>query len=164
MGVTTEKSTQETNRTATPPVKNPSYNEHGRVRTAYFAFNQGAAAGDATSTQDLVTLPPGIVRLIKTDSKFVCSAFGSSRTLDIGYAAHTNADGTAVPLSANAILDDADVSAAAKLECGAGTGALGTDPTILFDSREGVKLYATVAGGTIPAGATIKGYFKYVTD
>lgn len=163
MAVTAQKSTQETNRTATPPVKAAGNEFNGRVGIAYFSHTQ-AGAGDVNSTVNLITLPPGKIRLLKTGSKLVCSAFGVARTLDIGYLAHTKQDGTAVAASQDTILDGADVSAAASKECGAGTNALGTDPTILFDSKEGVTLQAKVLGDTIPDGATLKGYFLYVID
>lgn len=163
MAVTTQKSTQETNRTATPPKMNPSYNDKGRKRAVYFSFTQDGA-GDANSLANLVHLPPGNVRLIKDESRFVCSAFGAGRTLDIGYLAHTKQDGTAVAASIDGILDGADVSAAAAVACGAGTNALGTDPTILFDSQEGVTIQAKCLGDTLPDGATLAGYFTIVID
>lgn len=163
MAVTTQKSTQETNRTATPVTPAEAYDYHGKKRIAYFSFTQ-SGAGDANSLANLVTLPPGKVRLLKTKSELVCSAFGAGRTLDIGYLAHTNLDGTAVVASVDAILDGADVSAAAKVICGAGTNALGTDPTILLNSREGVTIQAKCLGDTLPDGATLKGFFAYVIE
>lgn len=162
MAVTTEKSTQETNRTATPPVKAQSNEFNAPPKYAYFSFTQGAVAGDANSLANLITLPPGEIRLLKTESKFVCSAFGSARTLDIGYLAHTKRDGTAVNASIDAVLDGGDVSAAAGLTCGAGTNALGTDPCLLLDSKSGVTIQAKCLGDTLPAGATLKGYFAYL--
>lgn len=163
MAVTTQKSTQETNRTATPVTPAEAYDYHGKLRFAYFSFTQ-SGAGDANSLANLVTLPPGKVRLLKTKSEFVCSAFGAARTLDIGYLAHTKLDGTAVNASIDTILDGGDVSAAAKLICGAGTNALGTDPTILFDSKEGVTIQAKCLGDTLPDAATLKGFMAYVVE
>lgn len=163
MAVTTQKSTQETNRTAVPQVQGTTQELHGRIRIAYFNFTQ-SGAGDANSLVNLVTLPPGKVRLLKPSSVFICSAFGAARTLDIGFLAHTKLDGTAVAASIDTILDGADVSAAAGVACGADTNGLGTDPTILFDSKEGVTIQAKVLGDTIPDAATLKGYFQYVVD
>jgi hypothetical protein len=162
--VTTETSTEYANEVASPPVKAPSSTKGGKQRIANFTFTQGVAAGDANSTATLAILPPGKVRLLKPESKFVCSAFGAARTLDIGFLAHTKPDGTAVAASQDTILDGADVSAAAKVECGAGTNGLGTDPSILFESKSGVVIQAICLGGTIPAGATLKGYFTYVVE
>jgi hypothetical protein len=162
--VTEESSTQYANQVASPPMKNPCYDEYAKKRLFYFCFTQGDAAGDAGSLADLVKLPAGRFRLLKTDSVLVCSAFGAGRTLDIGYSAHTRTDGSAVEASTDAILDGADVSAAAKIICGAGNNALGTDPTILIDSREGVTIQAKVNVDTIPAGATLKGYIVVAAE
>lgn len=161
--VTTTESTQVANRSSAL-VKNAPYDEGGKKRVMYFSFTQGAAAGDANSLATLAVLPQGKIRLLKSDSKFVCSAFGAARTLDIGYLAHTNTAGATVAASQDAILDGADVSAAAAVTCGAGTNALGTDNTIAFDSISGVTLQAKCLGDTIPAGATLKGYFTYIQD
>lgn len=161
--VTTEYSTQVTNRT-TALMKNAPTDDGAKQRIMYFSFTQGAAAGDANSLAQLAVLPAGKVRLLKTESKFNCSAFGAARTLDIGYLAHTNSAGTAVAASVDTILDGGDVSAAATLTCGAGTNALTADPTIAFDSTTGVTIQAKCLGDTLPAGATLKGYFVYVQD
>lgn len=163
MAVTTESSTQITNGTSLPPVMNPSYDDHGRVRCKVFTFTQGSAAGDATSTAGLVKLPPGVGRILLNESHIEWSAFGASRVLDIGYTAHTNTDGTAVVEDDNAFDNDIDVSSA-------GNAALGSDVAAAsgkmyqFDSKEGITIFATVAGGTIPAGATLTGYVLYVMD
>ena len=161
--VTTTDSTQVANRSAAL-MKNAPYDEGGKKRVTYFSFTQGAAAGDANSLANLVVLPQGKIRLLKSDSKFVCSAFGANRVLDIGYLAHTTTAGVAVAASQDTILDGADVSAAAAVTCGAGTNALGTDNTIAFDSTSGVTIQAKCLVDTIPVGATLKGYFTYVQD
>ena len=61
MAVTTEKSTEYTNATATPVVNNNTTEQHGRVRIAFFTHTQ-SGAGDATSSVALCKLPPGRVR------------------------------------------------------------------------------------------------------
>ena len=78
------------------------------------------------------------------------SAFGSSRVLDVGYEAYTQIDGTAVVTSATAFHDDLDV---------ASQGARMTWFNTALDSKSGIVIKATVAGGTIPAAATLSGYF-----
>lgn len=157
MAVTAEKSTQVSNSVATPPVMNPAYNSGGDLKALYFSFTQGAAAGDATSTADLLTLPPGKYRLLLDQSNITVSAFGASRTLDVGYTAYANTDGTAVTADADAFISAADVSAAATVAMTEALAA-GADRTYLVDANAAFTLRATVAGGTIPAGATIKGY------
>lgn len=123
-----------------------------KVAVGLIDFTQGAAAGDATSTADLFYLPPGKRKLLKVVA--VTSAFGASRVLDIGNAAYTKSDGSAGSAAAEAVAADIDVANAATTE---------KTPFLEFDSKgDGVKFLAAVAGGTIPAGATIKGFFLYV--
>lgn len=165
MAVTAEKSTQVTNMEATPPVKLAPSELHGRVRIAYFAFTQGAAAGDANSTADLVKIPPGKnIRVLKNLSRVTCSALGAARVLDVGHTGYTNVDGTAVAAAADVLLDGGDVSAAATLAMGAGTNALTANDAFLINARSEVTLQGKVTGGTIPAGATLNGYFMYIED
>lgn len=161
--VTTQDSTQYANNVATPPIKNAPYDEYAKKRTIYFSHTQ-SGAGDANSLVNLVKIPAGKYRLLKVESRLNCSAFGLGRTLDIGYLAYTKRDGTAVAASIDTILDGADVSAAAALACGAGTNALGADPTMLLDSKDGITIQAKVLGDTIPDGATLKGYFTLVAE
>lgn len=165
MAVTTEKSAQVTNMEASPPVKLNASELHGRLRIARFEFTQGAAAGDATSTFDLVKIPAGkTITVLKSLSRFNCSAFGAARTVDIGHTGYTNLDGTVVAAAADVLLDGADVSAAAKIVMGAGASALTDDDAFVFDAKSQVTLQGVVAGGTIPVGATVKGYFVFVAD
>ena len=165
MAVTTEKSDQVTNQDALPVVKLNTNELGGRIRIARFSFTQGAAAGDATSTQDLIKLPPGkTVTILKSMSRIVCSAFGASRLLDIGHTGFTNNDGTAVAAAADVLMDGQDVSAAALIKMGLGTNAFTADDAFTYDARQAITIQAVVAGGTIPAGATINGYIAYVED
>jgi hypothetical protein len=157
MAVTTEKSTQVSNKTATPPVNNPAYNEGGDLKVFYFSFTQGSAAGDANSTADLLTMPPGKYRILLDQGNVTCSAFGASRTLDLGYTAYTNYDGTAVTADEDGFISAADISAAATVATSEALAA-GADRTYFVDSKEGFTLRAKCAGGTIPVGATLKGY------
>ncbi|HEY6872785.1 MAG TPA: hypothetical protein VI298_08680 [Geobacteraceae bacterium] len=161
--ITAQNSTQYGNEVASPPVKNSTREKGGKHRLAYFSFKQNGV-GDIGSTCLLVTLPAGKVRLLKPDGKYVCSAFGAGRTLSLGNAAYIASDGTPVAAAVDNISDSADVSAAAAVNMGAGANALGTDPTILFDSKNGVVLQATVEVGTIPDAATLSGYFVYVIE
>ena len=161
MAVTTEKSTQVGNVDARPLTPLSPIDNHGRVRIAKFNFTQGAAPGDATSTMELVRLPGGSVRVLWNETVLHVSAFGASRTLDVGFRAHTDENGDAVVEDDNGLSDDIDVAAAGQKTV---TGVLGTDEVKDFTSQDGVDLFATVAGGTIPAAATITGYVVYVKD
>ena len=160
MAVTTQKSTQVTNMDATPPTIMDTTSLHGRMRVAYFLHTQDGA-GDATSTVDLVKLPAGKGRILVRSSFLAASAFGSSRTLDIGYVAHTDTNGDTVAVDVDAVLDGLDVSGATNAMLGTGTA---TVDTYLYDSNAPLTIQAVVAGGTIPTAATLEGYIVYVLD
>jgi hypothetical protein len=162
MAVTTEKSDQVTNRDARPTVNNPVSDEGGRIRLAYFSFTQGAAAGDANSTVDLVYLPAGRKRILGALSNVSTSAFGSSRTLDIGHAGYTEAsDGSTVAADEDAIHSAADISSAGAF---APLDEIGNDKTFEIYSKGAVLIIAKCEGGTIPVAATVEGYITYTLD
>jgi hypothetical protein len=158
MAVTTESSTQYKKDNA--PTTN-GINQHydqGVPKYWFFSFTQGAAAGDANSTMDLRQLPPGKFRIIGQASYVRTSAFGASRTLDIGHTGYTKADGTTVAADEDAIHSAADVSSAGGFVPADENYAAGSGGTILIDSATAVTIEAKVEGGTIPAGATIDGF------
>jgi hypothetical protein len=164
MAVTTEKSTQVTAVDDTEPPVYPEANEwHGRLRVARFTFTQGAAAGDATSTATLVKLPGGAVRILGHLSRIAFSAFGASRTLNIGYTANRDKAGAAVAADPDAFASSVDVSSAGTTTL-AEALATTTDGTTLITSQAGFYIDCVVAGGTIPAAATINGYVVYVAE
>lgn len=163
MAVTTEKSAQLNNVDAKPPVMNHASQSHGRKRVMAFEFTQGAAAGDATSTQDLIKLPAGKCRLYLNEAWMAGSAFGASRTLNVGWTAYVDPDGAAVVADPNGLDNAIDVSSAAQAQLGSAVAAA-NGKMIDFDSRDGVLIQAVVAGGTIPAAATLKGYITYAQD
>lgn len=135
--------------------------EHGKLRIQYFELEAVAVAGDIGSTVDLCTLPPGAIRILPLLSMLQVSAFGASRTLSVGHRAYQKRDnpGEAYEAeSANAFINARDVSSA--------TFAAFSAAVLKYDvySKQGVKLFATVAGGTIPVNATIKGYVIYIAE
>jgi len=165
MAVTTESSDQIDNQDASPPVRLNTYELGGRLRIALFSFTQGAAAGDANSTVDLVKLPPGkTITILKDLCRINHSAFGAGRTLDIGAVAHVDNDGDTVAADVDELLDGADVSSAGNIPMGTGTGAVGTSNVLVIDTRSAVKIQAICLGDTLPAGATLNGFFVYVED
>ena len=167
MAVTNENSVQYNNAVADPKVQNETNDWHGRLRIARFSFKQGQfadtpAAGDAGSTARLVRLPPGRCRVLLAMSRIAVSAFGASRTLDLGWQAYNDLDGNAVVADPNG-LDAADTTAAAGGNYSP-VGTVGGDETFQFLSRDEVVIEATVNGGTIPVDATIDGYLVYLKD
>lgn len=150
MGVTTERSAAVQVKEGTATTSLTRLQQQIQVGIMPIDFTQGAAAGDATSTMALCKMPAGKHKVLNI--VLVTSAFGSSRTLAVGYEAHTNEAGTAVSASANAFKAAYDVSSSATTLV-----TLNTD----MDSASGYVINSVVAGGTIPAGATIKGYVEF---
>lgn len=152
MAVTTERGLIVNAREGTVTTALTRLQQGAEINYMPIEFTQSAAAGDATSTQALTVMPAGKHKVLSI--VLVTSAFGASRVLDVGYEAHTKTDGTtAVTASANAFKDDLDVSSAATTRI---------EINKAMDSISGYVINSTVAGGTIPAGATITGYVTYV--
>ena len=132
----------------------PRYAGTCRILCSGIDFAQGAAAGDATSQQRLVKLPAGALKIIGI--YLANSAFGASRTLDVGYEAYEAlSDGSAVAASTQAFWAALDVSAA---------GGRHLWFNVPLDNRSGLTITSAVAGGTIPAAATIKGYVLHIGE
>jgi hypothetical protein len=161
MAVTTEYSTEYAAAVNTKGTPVDTHQWEGRVRYMSFNFTQGAAAGDAGSLAVLCKLPHGKARVILPLSYVGASAMGTSRTMDLGWLAYTNDDGTAVAADPNGLDDGIDVSAATTTVPG---GTLGGGENKLFESQTGVSITAQINDGTIPAAATIKGHIAYVVD
>ena len=159
MAVTTEKSTQVTNIAAGTTLEPNDLG--GKLRIACFNFVQGAVAGDANSTADLVKLPAGKIRVIGALSRVAHSALGTGRTMDIGFAAYVNQAGAAVSAHEDALHSAADVSAAGSF---APVDEMGGDGFLDLESLTGVTIKAKVESGTIPAAATIDGYIVYAVE
>jgi len=160
MAVTNENSLQ-IGRILAGAIKNLTTDLMGRMRKMRFDFTQGAAAGDATSTMSLIILPPGRNRIYLRDCIVAFSAFGAARVLDIGYAAYTDRDGNAVAAAPAAFVNDLDVSSAGTSSF---AGVVGGEESFLFENRDSVTIIGTVAGGTIPAAATLNGDATIVRD
>ena len=160
--MTTAQFSNEANR-----VRDPRAN--GFVSPAYFrnleampfTFTQ-SGAGNAGSTATLITLQKGRYRIFPRSSYVNWTAFGASRVLDIGLSAYTAEDGSTVSISAARFDDDVDVSAAGGAFMGSDLSAadsIGVDVLVGGTSNtDGASIVATVAGGTIPDGAILRGY------
>ena len=90
-------STQRTNSRATPATMNKANELGGRIRVAHGTYEASSlASGDVI---EMFVLPDG-ARLL--EGSLAHDALGSSTTLSVGYAAHTNAAGSAVSAAAAA--------------------------------------------------------------
>jgi hypothetical protein len=165
MAVTTQKSTEYTNATASPPVNLATTDMHGRVRVAYFTHDQ-SGAGDAGSSVALCKLPPGRVRLLLGSSFMYVNWTTVSATLDLGWDAYTDLEGDAVAADADGLIDGMDVDAVG-LRSGEDLVTLAaiqaTGGTKLFESNSGVVIRAT-SPTAIVSGDDLVGYFLYVID
>ena len=108
MAVTTQKTTEYTNATASPVTLNEAHAYHGRVRIAYFSHDQDGA-GDATSSVALFALPAGKVKVLLSASKAYVNWTTGSATLDLGWDAYTDIDGDAVAADPNGLVDGLNV-------------------------------------------------------
>lgn len=163
MAITTQKSTEYANATATPVVKNGTTEMHGRVRCAFFTHTQDGA-GDAGSSVALCKLPAGKVRLLGSQSKAYVNWTTSSATLDLGWDAYTNLDGVAVEANPDGLVDGLDVDAVGMRTFeGAVAANLLTGGTYVFESNGGVVIRATSPGAMADLDDLV-GYFFYVVD
>lgn len=160
MAIVDVKSTQYGNRDANPPVPNNPEDVGGKLRLYRFDFNQGSVAGDAASRQSLCRIAPGRGYIVPILSRSKWSAFGASRLLDIGVGTYTKPDGTVVAATADTIDDGRDVNAAGVAFLGAGTN--GVTDAISYNAQNEIVISSTVAGGTIPASATLNGWIAAI--
>ena len=148
-------SAQRTNTRATPAMMNKANELGGRVRVAHGTYEASAlASGDVI---EMFVLPDG-ARLLT--GSLAHDALGASTTLSVGYAAHTNAAGTAVSASAAAYKAAAASTSAAKNDILA-TLALGSGSET-DTNEDGVAITVTM-GGAAGTG-TIELTIMYVVD
>jgi hypothetical protein len=127
----------------------------GRVRIAHGVFE--AASLSAGEVIEMFILPDG-ARLL--EGSLAHDAMGSGTTLSVGFAAHTNAAGTAVSASAAAYKAAAAATSAQKVDILA-TLALGSG-TETDTNADGVAITATLAGGA--GTGTVEVTIKYSVD
>lgn len=137
MAVTTQKSTEYTNATATPVTMNDANVYHGRVRIAHFTHDQDGA-GDATSSVALCSLPAGKVKVLLSSSNAYCNWTTGSATLDLGWDAYTNISGTAVAADPDGLLNGLNVDTVGYQNFGADQTATGGAYT--FETQGGVVI------------------------
>jgi len=161
MAVTTQKSTEHTNATATPVTLNPTTDYAGRVRIMYFTHAQ-SGAGDATSSVALGSLPAGKVKVLLSSSNAYVNWTTGSATLDLGWDAYTDGDGNSVAADADGLVDGLNVDTAGQFSFGADQAATGG--TYTFNSKSGVTIRATSQDTAIADGDDLVGYILYVVD
>jgi|TARA_Y100000296_G_scaffold75841_1_gene95928 hypothetical protein len=163
MAVTTQKSTEYTNATASPVTLNEANVYHGRVRIAYFTHDQDGT-GDAGSSVALFALPAGKVKVLLAASRAYVNWTTTSATLDLGWDAYTDIDGDAVAADPDGLVDGLDVDTVGyqTLE-GALAGIKATGGTYTFETQGGVVIRATSPTAMVD-GDDLVGYILYVVD
>lgn len=115
-------------------------------------------AGDTNSTIALCKVPAGRFTLLAHLSIVRHSAFGTARTMDIGWDAYTDQAGTAVDADEDGIHSAADVAAAGSF---VPVDELGVSGFRVFDSREGVTIRAKVEAAALSSGETLDCVFVF---
>ena len=164
MAVTSQKSVEYTNATASPVVNNSTAEEHGRVRVMFFTHNQDGV-GDTGSSVALGKLPPGRVRLLASLSRAYVNWTTGSATLDLGWDAYTDLAGDAVAADPDGLINALAVDTVGfqTLE-GAIAANLLTGGTYVFESNSGVVIRATAQDNAQIASDDLVGYICYVLD
>lgn len=130
---------------------------YSKLRFSHFKLPAITVAGDANSLLNLCKLPAGRTRVLPWLSRLWTSAFGASRTIDIGHLAYIGSDGiTEVVASVDAFADGLDVSSAT-----ANLVFSSAIPKFDIYAKGDVIVQAKVLGGTIPIGATFEGCIAY---
>jgi len=163
MAVTTQNSAEYTNRIATPLVTADAVNDKGKLRTLTFTHNQDGV-GDAGSIVVLGKLPAGKVKIIGGLSRFYCNWTAGSNTMDIGWQAYTDANGAAVAVDVDGMVDNLDIDTAGYFTMEGNTAAtklLGGNAT--FSSKEGVVITAKSIGA-LADDDDLAGVITYIVD
>ena len=151
-----------TNINATPPVALSPIDHHGKLRVAQVTYEQ-VANGDAGDLVHLARLPAGRVTLLGPLCNLYINATTASMKIDIGWAAYTNLDGTAVVADIDGLDDNLDAEAAGAFPVGtvSAVAVLGGRKT--FESESGVIITLTMVTDVV-AGDDVNGYLVYVSD
>lgn len=151
-------------RTSDDQVRNYPIDRGGKLREVYFKYtnNTGGTLADGTQV-DLTDLPQGRFRILPNLSRYRSTALGASRTLSIGLRAYykDTISNTPVAEDGTCLVNAKDVSGAVNDTAFDG-GANNMSYTQY--GTTGIRVFATLAGGTIPAAAVIEGYIVYVAE
>lgn len=149
------KSAQVTKLDASPRQNLQTTESRGRVR--YFKGYYKNETGSTIAANSIIALAlidaPGVI--LPTSVVYV-TAFGSSRTMDVGLQSYTATDGTAVTDDVDALKDGTDVSAATSFSLNENTQGISLSGP--------AQVVAKVLGGTMPANAEIIAHIYVVMD
>ena len=154
MAVTNSPSTQMTNIAA--GTANPSY--AGKAALYLLFFDVTTVLGDTNSTATLCQIPGGKSKYLSYLSRMYTAAFGTGRTMDIGWAEYINEEGVTVVADEDGIHSALDVAAAGT---GVSPGDELTNGMLLFSVQTTCTLKAKVEAAAVTAGKTINGWFGF---
>jgi hypothetical protein len=146
---------------STQPTRAKSTDWGAKLKVSYEKITFTTAGFTTASLGDipLILLPPGNVRLYCDLSRLICPAGTATSDLDLGWGAHTKADGTAVVADYDGIAASLDV----------GGGAIDADIDDIanffdFDSREGVQIGCSFDTANSPATGDLILVLVYATN
>ena len=170
MAVTIENSVQLANQLAHPPVEMESHYIYGKLRVYRFEFTQGAALGDALSSQRLIRLPAGKVTLFAPMCWAKNSAWSATAVLDIGWEAYRDKSGVVVAADPDGLVVGMTVAtASAAWNFAAPTGGtqgagISGNLQMTFESSSGVVIYGNTRTAGPAAGGTLKGFITVAVE
>lgn len=143
------------------PVQHIRSDEHGRVRRAYFAWEDATLTPAAADTINLCRLPPG-ARVL--GGKMFWEANTATATLVVGIAgATTKYSGTNAPLLTAASPGPAAAGGSAGFElAGVGNGGTNAAPVVGEVQSGPITVIGTVGVATLTANKRIVGYIDYL--
>ena len=143
------KSTQRTAQVDNTKVKQEDW---GRIQYARFDYTHTLGAG--TGEVNLIKLPGGKIRVFHALSRVVSSAMVATADLHIGHRAFVDAAGATVAEDDNEWLDNADAGAAID-------SAFLLPGAEVYDTRDGLEIYAMIDTANIEDTDTIVGWIAY---
>lgn len=136
---------------------------HGKVRICRFDYDQ-VAEGAADSVIQLCKLPAGRVRILGYLSALYHNLTTDTVDLDVGWAAHTDFDGTAVAADEDGLDDNIDCETAGVVSLGSVAAVLAQCQSKVLESQTGVVITASVKTAVIAADDSLRGHIAYVLD
>jgi len=157
MAVENYLSAQLTNKAA--GVTNAAPSGKAELFSLYFQATPGA--GDTNSTIAIVDLPPGTYRYVGDLSRIYHSAFGTGRTMDVGFDAYVTEAGATVSADEDGLHSAADVASAGSFQP---LDELTTHPvgSKLFSSVGGIRFRCKVEGAGLSAGEEMSGWLTFM--
>lgn len=141
-------------------VTNPSHAGKGQLFMLFFEPPVAGSfgSGDANSTIALCDVPAGSVRYLVFQSRIYYSAFGTARTMDVGWDSYTSLANATVAADEDGIHSAQDVAAAGSFSPGDELAS----GSKLFESISGVRIRAKVEAAALSTGETLYGYLAFM--